>query len=255
MPGHASDDYGERLDLMTAEELEDHHADPSNDEVSIIPRRMYMEKLAMLPLAAGDARQRAEFLARKPALGLSRADIEGILARAADARVTASQRRRAFSLLRNQALQALVPCSGAATLDAVCAALLAELDAGAVAPLPAWYAWEPSNFGRGRRMGYFACDARSCWVTEDPERALFSCARCKKAKYCSKVRERHRPVDLTATESVLLNPPSSHHVGLPGGRLEGAAQAAVRRQERRRRRQRARGGNAQPPVGRRRRRG
>ena len=193
MPGHASDDYGERLDLMTAEELEDHHADPSNDEVSIIPRRMYMEKLAMLPLAAGDERQRAEFLARKPALGLSRADIEGILARAADARVTASQRRRAFSLLRNQALQALVPCSGAATLDAVCAALLAELDAGAVAPLPAWYAWEPSNFGRGRRMGYFACDARSCWVTEDPERALFSCARCKKAKYCSKVREACRP--------------------------------------------------------------
>lgn len=186
MPGHASDDYGERPDLMTAEELEDHHADPSDDEVSIIPRRMYMEKLAMLPLAAGDARQRAEFLARKPALGLSRADIEGILARAADARVTASQRRRAFSLLRNQALQALVPCSGAATLDAVCAALLAELDAGAVAPLPAWYAWEPSNFGRGRRMGYFACDARSCWVTEDPERALLTCARCKKAKYCSK---------------------------------------------------------------------
>ena len=186
MPGIASDDYGSRVDLMTAEELEDYRAEPSEDAVEVVPRALYMAKLAMLPVAAGDARARAEFAARTPALGLTRADIEDILARAGDARVTASQRRRAFRMLRNCALGALVPCSGAATLEALCAVLLAEADAGAVAPLPEWYVWEGGAFGRGRRMGYYACDARECWVTEAPDRVLAGCAKCKKAKYCSR---------------------------------------------------------------------
>ena len=212
--GTAHDDYHLREDLMTVEELEDFNAEPSS---KIIDRTLGMHILMKCPAAAGDAAARAAFLARPPALGLTRRAIDGILSRSRACR-SASTLRRAAQMLRGSMLTAMVPCSGASTVEELCAALITELESGATLPLPAWYKWASESFGRGRRMGFFACDARGCWKTETAETSFSCCARCKKPMYCSREcqaqdwKQRHKQLcgiapetdAMTAELSVLL---------------------------------------------------
>ena len=95
------------------------------------------------------------------------------------------QRRFEFKLLRGRMLRTLIPCPGAADYDSLLAILRDELSRGTPAPVPEWYEFSRVNFGP-RRIGYYACDARGCFFTEDPHHQVLKCAGYNLAKYCSK---------------------------------------------------------------------
>jgi hypothetical protein len=173
--------YFDKPGLLTEEEREDAEFDPSSIVLPVIPPSFHHDYDRARP----DAEGREAFERRTPALGFKSRDLDGMAARFESGSVSQSQRRMEFGVLRSAMLSNLIPCSGVKDFAGLLGILRAELASGVPAPVPSWYEYSTVKFGP-RRMGYYACDARGCFVTEDAARTFSKCGGCGLPKYCSR---------------------------------------------------------------------
>lgn len=176
----ASELYADHPELRTPEEEEDENYDPWSG-VPVFPTRFRTLLNGGLPSPI--AAERAAFQRRPPALGLTLAELDRMEQSVKLAYPV--QRRWEFRLLRDGMLRMLIPCSGAADFSSLVAILREEARLCTPAPVPDWYEYSKVVFGP-RRIGYYACDARGCFFTEDASRQVLKCGGCNLAKYCSK---------------------------------------------------------------------
>jgi hypothetical protein len=190
--------YGDFPDLMTPEELEDWHHEPSDDVVSTLPpfwRSMFIMSTGRSP----EAEYRKDFEARPPALGLTGAQINELEAHGNHPQLLPTQRRSLFGNVQSTMLRHLIPASGCATLADLCHALREELQGGTPAPVPDWYVYSTKTMGP-RKIGYDACEHRGCLNTETVGAKFSKCSKCRMACYCSREcqgsdwKARHRKV-------------------------------------------------------------
>lgn len=175
----ASELYADHPELRTPEEEEDWNYNPRSG-IRIWPERFYtLEDELPSPIAA----ERAAFQLRPPALGLTTAEVAAMEHKIK--RASPVQRRFEFRLLQGRMLRMLIPCPGASDYGSLLAILKEELRRGTPAPVPDWYEYSKVKFGP-RRIGYYACDARGCFFTEDASRQVMKCGGCNLAKYCSR---------------------------------------------------------------------
>ena len=160
--------YGMVPGVMTPEEEEDWHHDPCDDIIDTTPS-WYNMKMLMNEPARPEACSRREFEARKPALGLSLAEVDELEAHEKLEDLLPVQRRNPFSLLRSALLRHLIPCDGCSTVAALCG--------GSSAP--------KSPPGCRRQSPSGTCTARRPWA---PERSATITARTGAAS----VRKRRR---------------------------------------------------------------
>jgi hypothetical protein len=179
-----SEMYGMVPGVMTPEEEEDWHHEPCDDIIDTAPS-WYNTKMLMYEPACPEACSRREFEARKPALGLSLAEVDELEAHEKLEDLLPVQRRKLFHLLRSALLRHLIPCDGCSTVTALCGVLRAEIASEVPAPVPEWYVYSTTTMGP-RKIGYDHCENRGCFRTETPEKKFMKCSRCKLPFYCSK---------------------------------------------------------------------
>jgi hypothetical protein len=177
--------YDDREGLMTADELEDYHHEPSTETIPTYTPAMrdWLIRSLVLECPSPEAATRREFERRPPALGASKELL--VESRMHAKLLPPVQQRRLFSGLRSKLLRHLIPCSGASTTDQLLDILQAELDSGVPAPIPGWYKFSTVTMGP-RKIGYDACSNRGCFQTETLEVSFSRCARCKLPQYCSR---------------------------------------------------------------------
>jgi hypothetical protein len=114
---NAEDLYYDREDLMTPEELEDFHHEPSTETIPTYSptMRAWLIIYVLLKLPSPQAATRREFERRPPALGASKELL--VETRMYDILLPPVQQRALFSSLRSSMLRQLIPCSGASTTD------------------------------------------------------------------------------------------------------------------------------------------
>jgi hypothetical protein len=178
------DMFNDREDLMTPEELEEYNHEPSSEEIPTFTDEMKhwlfrSDHVLMTP----EKEHEAEFRRRRPALGLTMAQLDVI--RQHNTRILPVQQRKLFKGLRDTMLRLLISTSGASTLEHLLQILAAEIDSGTPAPIPSWYTFSNVRFGP-RRIGYEKCEHRGCAQTETTEKRFPNCGQCKIAHYCSK---------------------------------------------------------------------
>lgn len=191
------DIYPEFPEVLTAEEKED-----ANYELQPGDRPSWFADIhtkaftSLVPVAE----YKAAFEKRRPALGMTRAQIEELEALSKNPRLCRPARNRLFQSLRRLMLHQLISTSGASNTGHLCAILFAELESGKPAPVPSWYEFVRST-GAPRKIGYAYCATRNCFNTEGPHAKPFpKCAKCQVAVYCGRacqVRdwgERHKIV-------------------------------------------------------------
>ena len=183
-----NDMFYDREDLMTPEELEEYHHEPSLETIPTFSADM-KEWLFSPERTLGNTPEQeyeSTFRQRSPALGLTKEQVEHI--RVHNSRLLPEggvQQRKLFQCLRDQMLRYLISTSGASTLDDLLGILEAEIDSGIPAPIPSWYQFSNVRFGP-RRIGYEKCDHRACTQTETTEKQFQRCGGCQMARYCSK---------------------------------------------------------------------
>ena len=171
--------YNTREDLMTPSEIEEFHLNPKDVDIDIAPP-FYRRLLLDIPLP--DAESRVRFERRLPALGLSSSDIDSILPHVAHPLYRDVQRRIFFRMLRSKMLRALIPVSGAATLEDLVVFLRKDLESGP-AKVPDWYTFSTVTMGP-RKIGYDSCCNRDCFATEDLTTKFMLCGGCQVCLYC-----------------------------------------------------------------------
>ena len=183
---NSEDLYGDREDLMTPEELEEYHHEPSSETIPTYSPQMRTWIFDRMLGNTPELEYKAEFLRRKPALGLTKDQIQHIRQHNAKLLpVGGVQQRTLFKSIRSHMLRYLIPCPGATTLEDLLQILEQELASGIPAAVPEWYEFSNVRFGP-RRIGYYACDHRGCFQTETVDQQFARCAKCKLARYCSK---------------------------------------------------------------------
>ncbi|KAL9182089.1 hypothetical protein ACHAXT_012432 [Thalassiosira profunda] len=187
-----AEDLYTREDLMTPEELEDFHLDPSD---CAIPTLTPLLKNWILMGAIGDdsdsfmhpapeAETREEFERRPPALGANPRLLRGLEAHYEI--LPPVQQRSMYRLVRSQMLRQLISCDGAATLPDLVGILRREMEAGTPSPVPEWYEFSTVRMGP-RKIGYDGCSNRGCLRTESCDKPRFArCSKCKVAVYHSR---------------------------------------------------------------------
>ena len=148
----------------------------------ILPRFFCDTDMVILP----DKDCKNEFAARKPSFGWTLDQIQEL-----ETIAGASELNEYFihkELSRKMRRRLICP-AGAETVKALCDILRTEKASGIPAPIPDWYEMgEGTGPERGntRRFGYRKCENRSCYQTEDLERELLRCSKCKISYYCSR---------------------------------------------------------------------
>jgi len=188
---NAEDLYCMREDLMTPEELEEHHHDPSFDEIPTYTDALQRwilhgcedddDDFAIRP--APEAATRRDFERRPSAIGAT----PQLLVELKGHHVLLSpvQQRMLYRHLRSTMLRQLISCDGAATMDDLVIILREEMDSG-TSPVPEWYKYSTVTMGP-RKIGYDGCTNRGCNRTEAHDQPRFSsCSKCKVAIYCSR---------------------------------------------------------------------
>ncbi len=173
---------------MSPNELEDINHDSSSEVIPTYTpsmRQWLIDGFECFPCP--DEHDKAEFMARKPAMGATTQILDEIQQH--NKRLPpVVQQRKIYRSIRFKMLRQLIPCSGAATMDELLDILRAELDSGIPAPIPDWYTFSKKSLGP-RNMGYNACGARGCYQTETAEKdkePFARCSRCKLIYYCSR---------------------------------------------------------------------
>jgi hypothetical protein len=152
---------------------------------STFPQTHLLDLFSSLPTPS--AEHRRSFEARAPVLGLSLADIKSIEHHASDASLFPVQQRDLFHLLRSNMLRSLISTDQLSTTAQLCDKLRSLAESDLPSPVPDWYVYSEVTVGP-RRIGYYACDNRYCFDTENVDKKKFSkCAVCKGPRYCSKV--------------------------------------------------------------------
>jgi hypothetical protein len=180
---NAEDIYGEREDLMTPEEIEEYHHDPSTEKVPTLTPTMRRYLFDPDSMITADAESKDKFLKRKPALGVTSTFLDET--RRHNSLLPPVQQRILFSIMRSSMLRQLIPCSGACKLDDLLDILQVQLDSGVPSPIPEWYEFSTRRFGP-RFLGFYSCNNRGCWKTETLEESFARCTQCKLAFYCSR---------------------------------------------------------------------
>ncbi len=168
---------------MTAEELEDYHHSPSDDEIPTLTPTLRGWLLLDGMDSSPEEENRARFESRPPALGMT-PDISSEL-KSHYATITPIQQRQMFSLLRGHMLRQLISCDGADKFEALVDILENEMKSGTPAPVPQWYKFSDVRMGP-RKIGYDGCSNRGCFRTETTERQFGKCTGCRTAVYCKK---------------------------------------------------------------------
>eukprot|EP00750_Incisomonas_marina_P003242 INCI1296.2.p1 GENE.INCI1296.2~~INCI1296.2.p1 ORF type:complete len:508 (-),score=58.75 INCI1296.2:999-2522(-) len=177
------DIYPEFPEVQTAEEKEDAKYDLQPGD-----RPTWFADISakLLTTLEPVAEFKAAFEKRRPALGMTRAQIEELDALSKNPRLCRPARNRLFQSLRRVMLHQLISTSGASNIGHLCAILMAELESGKPAPVPSWYEFARSN-GTPRKIGYAYCATRNCFNTEGPQAKPFpKCAKCQVAVYCGR---------------------------------------------------------------------
>lgn len=170
-------------ELMTPEELDDFHHEPSTDAIDEIPR-WFLDKTMVFPTP--DEFDRSRFEKRKPAFGLTLSEIDQLEQHAQNPKMTEGNKRRFFKHLREMMCRTLISPSDCSTISDLCNILRAEVESGVPAPVPEWYTFSEMRFGP-RRLGYRKCDNRGCLKTETLLGSRFpQCSSCKLAAYCGR---------------------------------------------------------------------
>lgn len=176
-----AEDLYTREDLMTPEELEDFHHDPSDDQIPTMTPAM--REFVLSFGASPEGEYRREFERRPPAMGATPQLLDEIASHCT--RLPPVQLRSLKSLLRDQMLRQLISCDGAATVEDLVNILREEMESGVPALVPEWY--EYSNVRMGpRKIGYDGCSNRGCLRTETLDEQFSRCSKCKVAIYCSR---------------------------------------------------------------------
>ncbi len=95
------------------------------------------------------------------------------------------QKRRIFNLLRGTMLRSLISCSSCSNIEQLLCILREEIASGVQAPVPEWYVYSTVTMGP-RRIGYYHCCKRGCFMTETTDAQFQKCGQCGLAVYCSK---------------------------------------------------------------------
>jgi hypothetical protein len=119
----------------------------------------------------------AQFLNRKPGMGLERADIAALKAFDAARGTLRRDRQKIFRVLRFRMLRMCVDCDGASTVSALAEALEREINAGAASPLPSWYRFKNPEDPL-ETLGLKRCCARDCHRVESEDLKMKKCAKC-----------------------------------------------------------------------------
>ena len=184
-----ADIYHEFPELMTPEEKEEDDSEEHDEngnclvEVTSIPR-WFNEHTTYL--ARPEAPSRAEFERRKPALGLSRKQIQQLRDHYNDPRLLPVQKRMFLDYLREKMLRQCISTDGCTTVEELLTILEAEIDSNTPAPVPDWYEYTKITHGP-RDTGFYLCENRGCFRTESCDKKPFDkCGNCKLARYCSR---------------------------------------------------------------------
>ena len=92
-------------ELMTPEELEDFHHEPSTDAIDVIPR-WFFNKTMDFPTP--DEFDRSRFETRKPALGLTLSEIDRLEQHAHNPNMTQGNKRRLLRHVREMMCRTLI---------------------------------------------------------------------------------------------------------------------------------------------------
>jgi hypothetical protein len=182
-----SDLYYEFENLMTPKELEEMNFSSYDDGEMEPTPTWFSDKMSHLVPPDDWDEDKVKFLRRKPALGLTKTEIQDLKEHVQDPRrmILPVQKRVFFDSLRHTMLRQLIPCSGCQTVEELVEILEGERASGVPSPIPDWYVFSPVSHGP-RKVGYDKCENCACFVTEDVSRPLFRCAACKMPLYCSK---------------------------------------------------------------------
>ena len=192
---NAEDLYIGREDLMTSEELEDIHHDPSTETIPTytpILRQWILfgntgnedddSGFGMRPTPEDEYRH--EFENRPPAMGATPLLLNEL--RTHHVKLPPVQQRLLYRSVRYQMLRQLISCDGAETINDLLGILQKEMESGTPAPVPDWYEYSTVRMGP-RKIGYDGCSNRGCYHTEVHDKPRFSrCSKCKVAIYCSR---------------------------------------------------------------------
>ena len=174
----ASELYIGHPELMTTEEREESDFVDFDAKVPMFPS-WYQAKLLDSATCIPDEEGEAEFLKRKPALGLSLHELE--LLRQHVSSLLSVQHRLMFKMLQNSLATNLISCDGARSIEELLLILEGEIKSGQTSPIPGWYEFKRA---RERGFGYHVCSARDCFATESLNKRFGSCGSCRVAYYC-----------------------------------------------------------------------
>lgn len=210
-----AEDLYMREDLMTPEELEEFHFDPSSAEIQTLSPLLRQwilfgnagdeddDEFGMLRPAPEAATRRA-FERRPPALGATPALLAELQSHYE--LLPPVQQRMLYRHVRSTMLRQLMSCDGATNINDLVNILQEEMKSGTPSPVPEWYKYSTVTMGP-RKIGYDGCSNRDCHRTESHDQPKFAnCSKCKVSVYCSREcqvidwRARHKKVCKKAAE-------------------------------------------------------
>lgn len=206
-----AEDLYRREDLMTPEELEEWHFEPSSAEVETLSPLLRQWILFGGNGEDGDgfrpspeAATRRAFERRPSALGATPALLAELQSHY-DV-LPPVQKRMLYRHVRSTMLRQLISCDGATDINDLVNILQGEMDSGIPSPVPEWYKYSTVTMGP-RKIGYDGCVNRNCHRTESHDKPKFAnCSKCKVAVYCSRDcqvedwKARHKKVCKEAAE-------------------------------------------------------
>ena len=169
--------------LATAEEREDWEHNSADDAVRTTPSWWRERLMACPPLP--EALTRREFEARRPALGLTTAQVDDLETHAKNPLLHPAQLRSLFRMVRSTMCRNLIPTPGCSTVAELCSILRDEIASKVPARVPDWYVFSTVTMGP-RKIGYDVCSARGCLQTETLDKRFLKCGQCRLPLYCSK---------------------------------------------------------------------
>lgn len=169
--------------LLTEEEKEDMNYEPNSSPLPDMPHSYKAWFMRRRPNP--EAMERREFEARPPALGITPAILDELVAFMNQSQLRPVQKRHLYSGLRDLMLRQLIPCSDCSTIAELIQILRAEMEGGMPAPVPDWYQYSTVTMGP-RKIGYYDCCNRNCFKTEDTATRFQTCSQCHVAHYCSR---------------------------------------------------------------------